>query len=72
MGARASDPRLGLIVPRAATTDLAELSERRIHVWNPTPRAIKATITAEWQGGRSSAKAITAPPRQAVRLVLSR
>jgi len=70
--ARASDPRLGVLAPRAATLDLGEFDERHVHVWNPTPAAIDATIAAAWADGTVSEEAVTAPPRQPVRLILRR
>ena len=70
--ARASDGRLGVLVPRAATMDLAERSERRIHVWNPTPERIATTVTALWPDGTASQQPVTAGPRERVRLVLRR
>jgi hypothetical protein len=65
--ARSSDDRLGILVPRAATMDLRELDERLIHVWNPTPKAIKAQITVTWPDGAKSVQPIKAPPRTVVR-----
>jgi hypothetical protein len=71
--ATASDARLGVLVPRAATMDLGELTERIVHVWNPTRDAIDATITATWPaaGGQAAQKQVKVPPRQAVRVVFN-
>jgi hypothetical protein len=68
--ARSSDPRLGVLVPRAATLDLRELTERHIHVWNPTPKPIRARIVAAWTEGSTTQQLVTAPPRQLLRVAL--
>jgi hypothetical protein len=68
--ASASNDRLGVLVPRAATMDLAELHERHVHVWNPTPRAIKAKVSAAWADGGQSQKAVSVPERSVVKLAM--
>lgn len=70
--AEASDPRLGVLSPRAALMDLRELDQRVIHVWNPTRKDLSAVITARWLKGKPSQETVTVPARQAVKLVLER
>ncbi|HRT95909.1 MAG TPA: hypothetical protein P5532_15875, partial [Planctomycetota bacterium] len=69
--AGAADARLGTVVPRAATMDPAEVHERRVHVWNPTPETIESEVIAVWPDGSQSARRVAAGARSVVRLVLT-
>lgn len=70
--ASAADSRLGVLVPRAATLDLRECSERLLHLWNPTPQPIDTTLTVRWPDGTTSAQAVEVPSREVVRLTIVR
>lgn len=66
--ARSSDDRLGVLVPRATTMDMAELTQRNVHVWNPLSEAVDAQIAVTWPDGTTSQQTITSPPREVTRL----
>jgi len=70
--ASASDDRLGVIVPRAATMDLRETGERLVHVWNPTQQTIAATLAATWADGARATAQLELPPRSVARHVLTK
>jgi hypothetical protein len=68
--ARCDDPRVGVLVPRAAQLDLAEQHERCAHLWNPTPEVVATTLTATWPGGRTTSTSVVVPPREVVRVTV--
>ena len=69
--AASDDDRLCVIVPRAATFDLAEATERKVRVWNPLQEPVAATIRAKWPDGRTSEETVTAPPRKVLHVTLT-
>ncbi len=69
--ARAADPRVGVLVPGAATMDLAELETRTVHLWNPTRADIQTTVAVTWPDRRKSEKAVALPARGRARLEFS-
>jgi len=66
--ARADDPRLGVFVPDAATLDMNQLTEREVHVWNPLGEAIQSNVTVTWPDGSTAEQAVTAGPREKVKV----
>jgi hypothetical protein len=70
--ARADDPRLGVLVPRAATMDPRETTERRVLLWNPTDQPLRATVSACWADGCVTQANVNAEPRTAQSLAIQR
>jgi len=69
--ARATDPRLGVFVPEAYTMNPELQTRRTVHVWNPTPQAIRADIIARWPNGQETRHAVSVDGRKAARLTLA-
>ncbi|NQT93655.1 MAG: hypothetical protein HQ559_12920 [Lentisphaerae bacterium] len=68
--AAADDDRLCVIVPRAATFEPAEITERKMVVWNPLAEPVETTISAKWPDGTISKETVTAPSRKVVHMTL--
>ncbi len=67
--ARAEDPRLGVLVPRAATMDLREAEQRRVVLWNPTDELISTTVSAFWPEAATRTN-VEVEPRTAQNLMM--
>ncbi len=61
--ASADDDRLLVLCPRVMRGDLAERTERLVHVWNPTGDQIEAMISAGFATGQSKTRSIRTKPR---------
>ena len=70
--AKASDDRLSVVVPQAALMDAEVLKRRQVLVWNPTGEAIESDVTVMWPDGQVASQHVTAPSRQATKLVFQR
>ena len=66
--ARAADPRLGVIVPRAAMMYTSETEERVIHLWNPLRAPLQTTLSVTWPDGQIATRVVEAPPREVLPL----
>ncbi|MFP4027443.1 MAG: hypothetical protein ACLFWL_06615 [Candidatus Brocadiia bacterium] len=69
---KASDDRLGVIVPGVCLMDSEIAHQRRAHIWNPTSSPVKAEVSPAWPDGPEEEKTVTVPPREAVKLEFSR
>ncbi|OPZ31205.1 MAG: hypothetical protein BWZ02_00344 [Lentisphaerae bacterium ADurb.BinA184] len=67
----ALDSRLGVIVPGAATMDLAEKHTRTVYAWNPLPVPLTTTVLARAATGAAAGQAVTVPPRDAVKVTFN-
>jgi hypothetical protein len=63
--AQADDPRLGIVVPRAALLDERETTQRHVVAWNPLRKELAANVTVTWPDGSRQAKPVTLAARQA-------
>jgi hypothetical protein len=70
--ARAEDDRLGVIVPRAATLDPAERTERIVHAWNPLAHSIETEVVVSWPDNTTDRQRIVALPRTRASLMFSK
>ncbi len=70
--ASATDPRIGVLTPRAATMDMAEETQRLVRVWNPTADSIETEIRVNWFGAPENVQSVMLPGRSGMVLRIDR
>ena len=68
--AHAADPRVTVVVPRAAALDARELDERHVLLWNPLAKPVETKVTAMWPDGKTSEQTVALQARRTGRVVL--